>query len=310
MNAITIENLKKTFRTGFLKRRVDVLHGVDLEVERGEIFGLLGPNGAGKTTTLKCLLRLIFPTEGRITVFGVDNDRPDSLARVGYLPEHPALYPRLLPMEILDLAGRLSGLPRDARRARSEFLIERVGLSHARERAVGRFSKGMKQRIGLAQALMSDPDLLILDEPFSGLDPIGRKEVREILLEQRAAGKTLVFTSHILSDVERLCDRVAIIKDGRVSTAPTPLGSLLKPEVRRFEIHVDTLTESLEEAFAGRIKRLPMVDQGALVELEGEANLDEFIDRARAEGRRILAVRPLRETLEALFLRDAIEESA
>jgi len=310
MNAITIENLKKTFRTGFLKRKVDVLYGIDLEVERGEIFGLLGPNGAGKTTTLKCLLRLIFPTEGRITVFGVDNDRPDSLARVGYLPEHPALYPRLLPMEILDLAGRLSGLPRDARRARSEFLIERVGLSHARERAVGRFSKGMKQRIGLAQALMSDPDLLILDEPFSGLDPIGRKEVREILLEQRAAGKTLVFTSHILSDVERLCDRVAIIKDGRVSTAPTPLRSLLKPEVRRFEIHVDTLTESLEEAFAGRIKRLPMVDQGALVELEGEANLDEFIDRARAEGRRILAVRPLRETLEALFLRDAIEESA
>lgn len=310
MNAITIENLKKTFRTGFLKRRVDVLHGIDLEVERGEIFGLLGPNGAGKTTTLKCLLRLIFPSEGKITIFGVDNDRPDSLARVGYLPEHPALYPRLLPMEILDLAGRLAGLSRDERRARSEFLLDRVGLSGARDRAVGRFSKGMKQRVGLAQALMGDPELLILDEPLSGLDPIGRKEVREILLEQRAAGKTLVFTSHILSDVERLCDRVAIIKEGRVSTAPTPLRSLLRPEVRRFEVHIDELSETLDAAFSGRLKRLPIVDQGVLIELEGEANLDEFIDRARAEGRRIVAIRPLRESLEALFLRDAIERSA
>lgn len=310
MNAITIENLKKTFRTGFLKRRVDVLHGVDLEVERGEIFGLLGPNGAGKTTTLKCLLRLIFPTEGRITVFGVDNDRPDSLARVGYLPEHPALYPRLLPREILDLAGRLAGLPRDERRARSEFLLERVGLSDARDRAVGRFSKGMKQRVGLAQALMGDPDLLILDEPLSGLDPIGRKDVREILLEQRAAGKTLIFTSHILSDVERLCDRVAILKDGRVSTAPTTLGSLLRPEVRRFEVHVDELSERLEAIFEGRIKRLPSADQGVLIVLEGENDLDEFIDRARGEGKRILSIRPLRETLEALFLRDAIEEQS
>src|SRR5690606_11717757 len=164
--AIRIQNLTKTYRTGFWGRKVRVLHGVDLVVERGAILGLLGPNGAGKSTTLKCVLRLVFPTEGEIEIFGVSNRSPEALERVGYMPEHPALYPKLLPLEILDFAGRLAGLPKDVREARAQALVREVGLGHALDRPVGKYSKGMKQRIGLAQALMSDPDLLILDEPF------------------------------------------------------------------------------------------------------------------------------------------------
>jgi ABC-2 type transport system ATP-binding protein len=303
--AIRIQNLKKTYRTGFWGRKVRVLHGVDLVVERGAILGLLGPNGAGKSTTLKCVLRLVFPTEGEIEIFGVSNRSPEALERVGYMPEHPALYPKLLPLEILDFAGRLAGLPKDVREARAQALVREVGLGHALDRPVGKYSKGMKQRIGLAQALMSDPDLLILDEPFSGLDPIGRKEVRDILLAQREAGKTLVFTSHILSDVELLCDRVALLRGGRISACAT-IEELLRPEVRRFEVQLASASEDFAERFGGVVVTRKTGERGVHLEVEGEATLDAVVDGARAEGLRILAITPRRESLEDLFIRNAL----
>jgi ABC-2 type transport system ATP-binding protein len=305
-DAVTIEKLRKTFRTGFWGRQVEVLRGVDLTVRRGEILGLLGPNGAGKSTTLKCVLRLVFPTSGEIHIFGVSNRSPAALSRVGYMPEHPALYPRLLPLEVLDFAGRLVGLSRGERDERAQRLVHEVGLDHAIDRPVGRYSKGMKQRIGLAQALMGEPELLILDEPFSGLDPIGRKEVRDILLAQRERGKTLVFTSHILSDVERLCDRVALLKGGAISACAS-LEELLRPEVRRFELELGAAPAGFAERFGAAVSTRATGERGVHLEVEGEATLDAVIDAARAERLRILAVTPRRESLEDLIIRDALD---
>lgn len=304
-DALTVRELHKTFRTGFWARKVTVLRGVSFDVRRGEILGLLGPNGAGKSTALKCVLRLIFPSAGEILIGGVSNRSPEALAKVGYLPEHPALYPKLLPLEILDFAGRLSGLPRAEREARAARLASEVGLAHALDRPVGRYSKGMKQRIGLAQALMGDPELLILDEPFSGLDPVGRKEVRDILLAQRELGKSLMFTSHILSDVELLCDRVALL-DGGVIGACGSLDELLRPEVRRFELHLSGAPEGFPERLGEALTDWSAGERGVHLELEGEAALDAAIDAARAGGHRVLAVTPRRETLEDLFVRRAL----
>ena len=214
---VRVNALEKTFRIGFFRKRVEAVRGVDFEVYRSEIFGLLGPNGAGKTTTLKMLLGLIFPDGGTMELFG-DTSRPlEAMARVGYMPENPYVYQYLKPLEFLDLCGRLVGFEASRRRDASRRMLERVGLAHAADRPIGKFSKGMMQRIGIAQALLHEPELLILDEPMSGLDPIGRKEVRELIEEQRDRGTTILFTSHILSDVERLCDRVGIMLEGKMS---------------------------------------------------------------------------------------------
>ncbi len=228
---LKIENLHKTFRLGFLRKRIEAVRGVSFQVNRGEILGLIGPNGAGKTTTIKCVLGLIMPTQGTLQLFGADANSRDIRRRVGYMPENPYIYQYLKPLEFLDLCGRLTGMDASRRLKRAHELIERVGLSHATDRFIGKFSKGMMQRIGLAQALLHDPDFIILDEPMSGLDPIGRAEVRNLITEQRQAGKTLLFTSHILSDVETLCDRVVIVNQGLVSLEG-PLKDLLASDQR------------------------------------------------------------------------------
>jgi len=218
---LAVEGLHKTFHIGFLRKRVQAVRGIDFAVRRGEFFGLLGPNGAGKTTTIKMMLRLIFPTQGRIRLFDREAHDVDAMRRVGYMPENPYVYQYLKPLEFLDLCGRLMGMSRRDRQQRSEEMVSTVGLAGAVDRPIGKFSKGMMQRIGLAQALLHDPELLILDEPMSGLDPIGRKEIRDLLLEQHARGKTLLFTSHILTDVEKLCDRVAIMDHGKIAAEGT-----------------------------------------------------------------------------------------
>lgn len=218
---VSVRGFKKTYRVGFFRKKVEAVRGIDFEVRKGEIFGLLGPNGAGKTSTLKSLLRLTFPSEGTMEIFGLPTSRRESMYRVGYMPENPYIYQHLKAGEFLDLCGRLTGMPRAKRKSRIDEMIEQVGLSHATDRPIGRFSKGMMQRVGIGQALLHDPELLILDEPMSGLDPVGRKEVRELLLQQRELGKTLIFTSHILSDVEALCDRVAIMRKGKIQARGT-----------------------------------------------------------------------------------------
>jgi len=213
---LEVSDLFKTFRVGFFRRRVDAVRGVSFEVREGEIFGLLGPNGAGKTTTLKVMMGLISPTGGAVRIMGRPCSEPSARADVGFLPENPYFHEYLTPRELLDFYGRLGGLAAPKLQRRRDALIEQVGLAEAANRPLKKFSKGMLQRIGLAQALIGEPKLLVLDEPMSGLDPIGRKFVADLIADLNRRGTTILFSSHILSDVERLCHRVVILNRGVV----------------------------------------------------------------------------------------------
>ncbi len=301
---LEVEGLRKVFHIGFFRKRVEAVNGTSFRVNRGEIFGLLGPNGAGKTTTIKAILRLIFPTEGEIRLFGRSADDREAARRVGYMPENPYIYQYLKPLEFLDLCGRLVGLSKSERQARSEEMIDKVGLRHAVDRPIGKFSKGMMQRIGLAQALLHDPELLVLDEPMSGLDPIGRKEVRDLLVEQRERGKTLLFTSHILSDVELLCDRIVIMQQGKI-TSEGQVHDLLETAGRHVEIRLSGASQALKDSLRSRGT---VVDGGGghvTLRVEGQKSVDEVIRISNAAGARLDAMIPERQTLENLFLQKA-----
>jgi ABC-2 type transport system ATP-binding protein len=297
-------DLAKTFRLGFFRKRVEAVRGISFDVRRGEIFGFLGPNGAGKTTTLKMLMGLIFPSRGQAQVLGLAV--PNRLARrkVGYLPEAPYFYEYLTPEEFLDLAGALCDVPARERRRRADALIFRVGLVHARGRALRKFSKGMLQRIGIAQALMGDPELLVLDEPMTGLDPIGRKEIRDLMLELRAEGKTVVFSTHILPDVETTCDRVAIAVAGRVRSVG-PLSSLLSQGLLSTEVVLRPASDRPLPNIADRFRRLPITDGYLALELPADLDVDDFLRQALASNAHVISVTPRRESLEDLFVREA-----
>ena len=301
---LEVEGLRKVFHIGFFRKRVEAVSGTSFRVHKGEIFGLLGPNGAGKTTTIKAILRLIFPTEGEVRLFGRSADERAAAARVGYMPENPYIYQYLKPLEFLDLCGRLVGLPKEERLLRSEEMIDKVGLRHAVDRPIGKFSKGMMQRIGLAQALLHDPELLVLDEPMSGLDPIGRKEVRDLLVEQREQGKTLLFTSHILSDVELLCDRVVIMQQGKI-TSEGQVHDLLETAGRRVEIRLSRASDALQESLRSRGTILDGGGGHVTLRVEGQKAVDDVIRISNAAGARLDAMIPERQTLEKLFLQNA-----
>ena len=306
---LEVAGLEKTFHIGFFRKRVEAVRGIDFEVRQGEIFGLLGPNGAGKTTTIKMILRLIFPQKGRIALFGRESPGPSVMTRVGYLPENPYVYQYLRAHEFLDLCGRLTGLDAATRRKRSDELIARVGLTHAIDRPIGKFSKGMMQRIGLAQAILHDPDLLILDEPMSGLDPIGRKEVRDLVLEQRQIGKTILFTSHILSDVELLCDRVGIMQRGKMSHYGR-LDELLVADTRRAEVELAEVSDALEAQLRQMGVAITEAKGHWVIVVEGAGGVEPVLEAALKAGAKVLSVSPSRETLEDIFVRDAlIDES-
>jgi ABC-2 type transport system ATP-binding protein len=293
-----------------IHKMVEAVRGVSFEVKRGEIFGFLGPNGAGKTTTIKTLLGLIFPTKGEVRLFGLPVTDPAARRRVGFLPESPYLYQYLTPREIMDLCGRLVGMSAHDREVESKAILRRVGLGSVMDRPLRRFSKGMLQRAGLAQALMGDPELLILDEPMTGLDPIGRKEVRDLILEERARGRTVMFSSHILSDVEMLCDRVAIVNRGEL-TAYGSLDQLLRREIRAVEVELSRVDDALSTALAGLtgVVRGTLHDK-VLLSVEGEDRVGEVLALAVAHQARVHAVTPKRETLEDLFVRNAIGATA
>ena len=233
---IELNDLHKTFFAGFRRKRINAVRGVSLVVEPGEIFGLIGPNGAGKTTTIKMMTGLIKPTSGSSKLMGFDSRDPRCSKKLGYLPEISYYYESLTAAEILDFYAQLYGIEKAERKTRVETWIERVGLAHARNKRLGQFSKGMLQRIGLAQALIGNPDLVILDEPQSGLDPIGRRDVSDIIREAQNQGKTVFFSSHILPDVERLCDRVGVIRNGQMEVVGT-LNELLSKQ-QKVEITV------------------------------------------------------------------------
>jgi ABC-2 type transport system ATP-binding protein len=299
---LEVHDLHKTFRIGFFRKKVRALSGVGFSVQRGEIFGYVGPNGAGKTTSIKCMLQLIYPDRGKVSIFGRPTGDPAARRRLGYLPESPYIYTYLKPLEFLDLCGRLTGLDGATRRKRSAELLEQLSLTHAVDRPIGRFSKGMMQRLGVCQALLHDPELLILDEPFSGLDPLGRRDIRELLLDQKKQGKTLVFTSHVLSDVEALCDRVAIVQRGSLVACGT-IHQLLKPEVQTVEVELTGVNAELRAALVALAKSVREVAPQVLVTLEGDGKVPELLALVARHGAQVHSVIPHRETLEDVFVR-------
>jgi ABC-2 type transport system ATP-binding protein len=233
---VVVRGLTKIFKDFWGRPKARAVDNVDFEVRRGEVFGLLGPNGSGKSTTVKLLLGLLYPTKGHIEVFGKSPRHVATKSRIGYLPEESYLYRYLNSRETLDFFGNLFHLTNDERRQRTEQLLDMVGLTQTHTRAVGEFSKGMQRRIGLAQALINDPDLVILDEPTSGLDPIGCREVKDLILALARRGKTVILSSHLLSDVEDVCDRVVIYYGGRIQAMGTLKELLAKPDAVRITI--------------------------------------------------------------------------
>ena len=249
--AIRTEGLAKDYRAGFWRRRVRVLHGLNLQVQVGEVFGFLGPNGAGKTTTLKLLTGLIHPTAGSATILGEPAGTVGVKARIGFLPENPYFYDYLTGSEFLDYCGSLAGLPRAVRRDRVQSLLAQMGLSRQGSLQLRKYSKGMLQRIGLAQALINEPAVIFLDEPMSGLDPIGRKEVRDLILHLREQGRTVFFSTHIIPDVEVVCDRVGIILAGRLA-AVGHVEELLASPLEQIEVTASGLQPEDEAAIAAQ----------------------------------------------------------
>ena len=295
------ESLSKTFRVGFLARKVRAVSDLSFEVRQGEIFGLLGPNGAGKTTTLKMLLGFVRPTSGAAFVGNARAGTLEARRNLGYLPENPALYEFLRGDEYLVLAGRLLGLSRADARAQAKSLLEKVGLAGRADRPVRRFSKGMVQRLGLAQALIGDPQTVVLDEPMSGLDPIGRKDVRDLILGLRAEGRTVLFSTHILSDVESICDRVGIVVDGKLTDCGA-LTDLVAPGARAVELVLENLPQELEDAFRAKGAQALKRDRGTVLTFRDEAAAREALRAAVEASAVVVSLTPHRRSLEELFV--------
>ncbi|HKY38620.1 MAG TPA: ABC transporter ATP-binding protein [Polyangiaceae bacterium] len=302
---IQVEGLKKEFRQGFFMRRVLAVKDVSFQVQRGDIFGFLGPNGAGKTTTIKVLTGLIQPSAGRAQLFGQPIPSQAALARIGFLPENPYVYPYLTPTEFVELCGRLSGLRGASVHERTRRVLDQVGIAYAADRPVRRLSKGMLQRTGLAAALVADPELLILDEPMSGLDPVGRKEVRDLIVEERRRGRTILFSTHILNDVETLCDRVTILRKGEVVVSGR-IADLLRQEARRTEVTLSGNFAALQARLEAEGVDTKQVGGMLVLVVEGTDPLRQVLERALAAGLAVEQVIPRHETLEDLFLREAI----
>jgi ABC-2 type transport system ATP-binding protein len=298
------EGLGKTFEVGLRRKRVHAVADLTLSVNEGEIFGFVGPNGAGKTTTIKMLMGLIFPTSGRAFLFDAPIPSRAAKARLGYLPEHPAWYDFLTGAEAMRFFARLSGVSSAERERRCEDLLGLVGLSDAADRQIRKYSKGMQQRLGIAQALVADPAFVVLDEPMSGLDPIGRKEVRDVILELRRRGKTVFFSTHILPDVEALCDRVGVILDGRLRDVGR-IGDLLSPRVRSVELTVEIRPDGRGALPRGRL----LAEEGDRVTLsfDEEGAADAAARAVLEAGGRILGLVRHRETLEDFFVRRLAE---
>jgi len=303
---LEVAGLAKTFRKPFTGKKVEAVKSVSFQVNEREIFGFLGPNGAGKTTTMKMLTGLIAPTRGRASIFGVPAPSSDAMGRVGFLPENPYVYAYLSPREFVTLCARLSGLRGAGLAKRVEKSLERTGVAYAMDRAVGTMSKGMLQRVGLAATLVHEPELLILDEPMSGLDPVGRKEVRDIILEERKAGRTVLFSTHILSDVEMMCDRVCILKKGEVVVSGSIADLLGGAAGQRFEVTLSHVGETLAAELASMGVETREMGTGIGFEVDGDETLRVVLGKVLSSGARLNGVLPKRETLEDLFVRRAI----
>ena len=301
--AIETENLTKEYPYGFLslKKRTS-LEGLSMQVEEGEVFGFLGPNGAGKSTTIKLLMRLIFPTSGTARILGRSIDDIAMHKDIGYLPEQPYFYDYLTATEVLDYFARFHDLGAADRTRRVGAMLKKVGLDGAKKIQLRKYSKGMLQRVGLAQAVLHDPKVVILDEPMSGLDPVGRREVRDIILELKRMGKTVMFSTHILSDAEMLCDRVGVIVGGKLHGVGTPQ-EMVGMKGQGMEILFER--SGTEEKAATLLAKAAKTGDRYRLQVE-ETELFATLDQIRAAGGRILSVMQIKPTLEEYFM-DLVE---
>jgi ABC-2 type transport system ATP-binding protein len=300
--AIDLQNISKTYRNG-----VKALEGLNMQVGRGEIFGLLGPNGAGKSTLVKTLLRLVRPTRCEGLMLGRPIGHIPTLQKIGYLPEHVLYAKHLTPVDLLNFSGRLTGVPAAVRRVRIPELLATVGMERWHKEPLANFSKGMKQRIGLAQALMNDPELIFLDEPTDGVDPLGRRDIRNLIFALRERGKTIFVNSHLLAELEMICDRVAILHEGRV-VRQGPLKELTR-HASRYEMVVETdvfgreLLVNLVRSLGGTLALTPDGQQ-TLVAIPTSRSqvVQPVIDEIRRSGITIVSISPVHQTLEELFM--------
>lgn len=302
--AIDIDHLSYDYQAGFWRKRaVRALDGLSLQVAPGEVFGFLGPNGAGKTTTFKILMRMIHPVAGTARILGRPLDDLSMRARIGYLPEQPYFYDYLTAREYLLYSGALTDVPREKRKARAEQLLAQVRLEAHADKQLRGFSKGMLQRLGLAQALINEPEVLFLDEPMSGLDPLGRREVRDLIVSLRAQGTTIFFSSHILTDVESMCDRVAILNRGRLVEAGK-LSEILKSRANEIEVVVSTSDQQALQSLAALALEIHPTNDGARLRLESDQHLAALLDILHRAGGRLVSINPVRDSLEDLFVRE------
>jgi ABC-2 type transport system ATP-binding protein len=308
--AVEISGLTKDYVTGFLKKkRVRALDDLTLNVRPGQIFGFLGGNGAGKTTTIKTLMRLQFPTAGSAKILGSDIDDVAMHRRIGYCPENPYFYDYLTAREVMEYFGNLFGYDGRTIQRKTADLLNAVALEEKDwKKQLRKYSKGMLQRVGLAQSLINDPEIVFLDEPMSGLDPVGRREIRELIAGLRDKGVTVFMSTHILSDIEALCDEVAILRDGKL-TAAGKLGDLLSTSEgsRSLEINVEgvsaeAIRDEIEFIAGAEITAKP---SGASILISDEADLDAVLKITRNAGGRLASVQPVKQSLEELFVRDA-----
>jgi len=303
-----MESLTKDYVVGFWRRRpYRALDDLTLEIGTGEVFGFLGPNGAGKTTTLKLLMQLIYPTGGRAEILGRPVGDVATRRRIGYLPENPYFYDYLTAEELLHYFGQLFGYTAAERRARVNAMLDRVGIGAERRLQLRKFSKGMLQRVGIAQALLNDPEIIFLDEPMSGLDPLGRREVRALILELRDQGRTVFFSSHILADAEALCGRVAVVAGGRLA-ASGRLSDLLAFQLRGWEMVVAGVTPEMLGRIAQRVARVTEISAGRyMLEIPQDQQPERLLPELSAGGASLISINPVRDSLEDFFVQRVAE---
>jgi len=302
--AIRTRELSKDYFVGFWRPRpYRALDRLSIEVGRGEVFGFLGPNGAGKTTTLKLLMQLVFPTSGGAEILGRPLGDVAVRRRIGYLPENPYFYDHLTAEELLDYYGRLFGLTGADRKQRVAATLDRLGIGPERRLQLRKFSKGMLQRVGLAQALLNDPDVIFLDEPMSGLDPLGRRDVRALMLELRDQGRTIFFSSHILSDAEALCSQVGIVAKGRLAAAGR-IADLGEFAVQGWELVMAGVPAAALERVRARARRVVAVaGDRYVIDLAADGHPEALLRELTAAGATLVSLNPVRETLEDVFIR-------
>ncbi len=295
---LQIEDLHKSFKTGFIPKEKKILDGISLEVKAGEIFGYLGPNGAGKTTTLKCVLGLIFPDKGNIEIFGQSNLSMQAKEKIGFLPENPYFYDYLSATEFLSFYCDLTAAKKERKKTQITTLLRMVGLEHAANLQLRKFSRGMLQRIGLAQALINEPSLVFLDEPLGGLDPLGRKDIRDVIVRLKEEGKTVFLSSHILQDIEMICDRVAILVEGHVVNQG-PLQDLVSEKVQVTEI---TISGIGSEDLGDLGERYSAQGDRVLLKVFEEEKIASVLQLILEKKGRVHSLIPRTETLEDLFV--------